>query len=93
MATVNDIKGVGVLDGGILAPSTMLTVQELATLLHVHPNTLRIWNNRGLLRAFRLGPRGDLRFRSEDVANFLNSHGAEFGVAAEIQEIEETAVR
>ena len=65
----------------MVTPSAMMTVQELATLLHVHPNTIRIWNNRGLLRAFRLGTRGDRRFRWEDVTSFLNSYGPHLGLS------------
>ena len=56
--------------------SEMLTTPEVAKLLHVHPNTIRQWTNKGLLRAYRLGPRGDRRFKHEDVENFIrhNNH-------------------
>jgi len=50
----------------------MLTVQEVADILHVHPNTVRHWSEQGLLRAHRVGPRGDRRFRAEDVDKFLS---------------------
>jgi excisionase family DNA binding protein len=50
----------------------MLTTTEVAYLLHVHPNTVRQWANKGLLRAYRLGTRGDRRFRREDIDNFLH---------------------
>lgn len=50
----------------------MLTVQEVADILHVHPNTVRHWSEQGLLRAHRVGPRGDRRFRAEDIDAFLN---------------------
>ena len=46
-----------------LENSTMLTTTEVADLLHVHPNTVRQWSNNGLLRVFRLGPRGDRRHK------------------------------
>jgi excisionase family DNA binding protein len=49
----------------------MLTVREVARLLHVHPNTLRRWSNNGRIRAYRITPRGDRRFKREDVARFL----------------------
>lgn len=52
-------------------PDTMLTASELAELLNVHINTVRRWSNRGVLKAYRVGPRGDRRFRREDVDNFL----------------------
>ena len=50
---------------------TMLTASELARLLNVHINTVRRWSNRGILKAYRVGPRGDRRFSREDVDNFL----------------------
>lgn len=50
----------------------MLTVQEVAGILHVHPNTVRHWSEQGLLKAHRVGPRGDRRFRSEDIDSFLS---------------------
>ncbi len=51
--------------------STMLTVREVSQLLHVHSNTLRRWSDQGVLRAYRIGPRGDRRFRPEDIAVLL----------------------
>ena len=49
----------------------MLTVKEVARLLHIHPNTLRRWSNKGRIRAYRITPRGDRRFRREEIARFL----------------------
>lgn len=49
----------------------MLTVREVARLLHVHPNTLRRWSNSGRITAYRITARGDRRFKREDVARFL----------------------
>jgi len=49
----------------------MLTVREVARLLHVHPNTLRRWSNKGMIRAYRITPRGDRRFKREEIARFL----------------------
>lgn len=51
--------------------SEMMTTTEVAKLLHVHANTVRHWANRGLLRAYRLGPRGDRRFKHEDIDSFI----------------------
>ena len=49
----------------------MLTVREVAELLHIHANTVRRWSDRGVLRSYRIARRGDRRFRREDVAHFL----------------------
>ena len=51
----------------------MLRVGEAASLLHVHPNTLRKWNSDGLISSYRIGRRGDRRFTLADLANFLRS--------------------
>ena len=44
----------------------LMQVREAARVLGVHENTLRRWEERGLLRAVRL-PSGVRRFRPEDV--------------------------
>jgi excisionase family DNA binding protein len=49
----------------------MLTVREVAELLHIHCNTVRRWSDQGLLKAYRITPRGDRRFKREDIARFL----------------------
>jgi len=53
----------------------MVTVQELARLLYVHPNTVRHWSDEGLLRSYRIGPRRDRRFSWEDIRQFLQEWG------------------
>ena len=49
----------------------MLTVREVAQLLHIHTNTVRRWADRRIIRAYRITTRGDRRFRREDIAHFL----------------------
>ena len=56
---------------GNVQVSSMLTVQEVSQLLRVHGNTLRRWTRQGIIKAYRIGPRGDRRFRPEDVALLL----------------------
>ena len=50
----------------------MLTVNEVAHLLHVHPGTVRRWEKQDQLKSYRLGPKGIIRFKSEDVSDFVN---------------------
>jgi excisionase family DNA binding protein len=50
---------------------SMLTVREVAQLFHIHPNTLRRWSNNGRIRAYRITPRGDRRFKREEIVRFL----------------------
>ena len=49
----------------------MLTTNDVARLLNVHINTVRRWSNSGILRAYRIGARGDRRFERIDVLNLL----------------------
>ena len=50
----------------------MLTTSEVARLIHVHINTVRRWSDSGLMKAYRIGHRGDRRFRQEDITHFLD---------------------
>jgi excisionase family DNA binding protein len=49
----------------------MLTVKDVARLLHIHVNTARRWSDKGILKSYRITRRGDRRFRQEDIARFL----------------------
>lgn len=51
--------------------NSMLTVREVSQILHVHSNTLRRWSDLGIIKAYRIGPRGDRRFRQEDISLLL----------------------
>ncbi len=53
------------------APDTLLSVAQAATLLGVHPNTIRSWTDGGRLAAYRINARGDRRFRRTDVERLL----------------------
>ena len=48
--------------------STMLTTGGVAKIFKVHPVTIRRWSEQGILKTYRIGPRGERRYRREDVA-------------------------
>ena len=48
--------------------STMLTASEVARIFDVHASTIRRWSDQGKIKSYRTGPRGERRFRREDVA-------------------------
>ena len=50
---------------------SMLTTTEVSRLLNVHPNTLRRWSNKGIIKTYRIGSRADRRFRQDDIDRFL----------------------
>jgi len=49
----------------------MLTTSDVAHLLNMHVNTVRRWSDQRLLKAYRIGPRGDRRFKRQDIDSFL----------------------
>ncbi len=61
----------------------MLTISEVAQLLNVHINTVRRWSNQGILKSYRIGSRGDRRFRQDDIDGFLVQGDNDIGVKKE----------
>jgi excisionase family DNA binding protein len=53
--------------------SRMLTTSGVAKMLYVHINTVRRWSDQGILKPYRIGPRGDRRFLREDIIQYLNT--------------------
>jgi len=53
-------------------PQKMLNVKEVSSILNIHPNTVRRWEKKGLLTSYSIGPRRFLRFRQEDILDFLD---------------------
>jgi excisionase family DNA binding protein len=49
----------------------LLTATEVADLLHLHVNTVKRLGDRGEIPFYRVGKRGDRRFRYDDVLDFL----------------------
>jgi excisionase family DNA binding protein len=56
--------------------NSFLTVTEVSTLLHIHPNTLRRWCEEGRLVAYRINARGDRRFKLDDIQRFIDQFNA-----------------
>ena len=50
----------------------LLTLSEAAQILKVHPNTLRLWDNKGVLKAVRIGIKQVRRYRKVDIEKFID---------------------
>jgi excisionase family DNA binding protein len=51
----------------------ILTLQQACEALNCHPNTLRQWDNKGILKAIRFGTRRDRRYKKVDILKILNT--------------------
>lgn len=49
----------------------LLDIRQASELLSCHPKTLRNWDNKGILKAVRVGIRRDRRWRPSDIERFL----------------------
>jgi excisionase family DNA binding protein len=49
----------------------IMTCDEVAEFLRVHVSSVRRWSRYGKLRAYKVGGRGDWRYRKQDVLAFL----------------------
>lgn len=49
----------------------LLTLNEAAQILKVHPNTLRLWDKKGSLVAVRIGEKRARRYRKADLEKFI----------------------
>ena len=48
-----------------------LTTRQAARVLNVHENTVRRWADGGIIKTYRLGSRGDRRYRIRDIKQLL----------------------
>ena len=56
----------------------MLTVRQVADFLQVSICSVRRWSDRGTLKFYRVGSRGDRRYQREDVLRFLEESSRYF---------------
>lgn len=52
----------------------LLTIQQVAKVLNVHPATLRRWDKKGKLKAIRVGTKGGVgerRYLREDIIRLI----------------------
>jgi len=55
----------------------LLTLEQVAKILKVEPQTLRRWDRQGVLKAVRVGTRrgvGDRRYRKQDIETYISRH-------------------
>ncbi len=51
----------------------VLTLKQACEILNCHPNTLRNWDNQGILKAIRFGSRRDRRYKKADILKLIKS--------------------
>ncbi len=55
-----------------MTPASLLSVKEVASILQIRPETVRLEVKRNNLRAMRIGPKmGILRFNPSDITEYL----------------------
>lgn len=52
----------------------LLSLKEACKILKVHPNTLRQWDAKGILKAVRFGQRRDRRYKKTDIIKLLETN-------------------
>jgi len=66
-----------------LQSKILLRTGEVGQLLGVHVNTVRRLSQKGILKSYRIGTRGDRRFRREDVDAVLKEGCSETRLTAD----------
>lgn len=54
--------------------SDLITLQDAAEMLGLHPETLRRWDRSGRLKAVKVNERGDRRYSKDDILKLLNEY-------------------
>ncbi|MCA9371441.1 helix-turn-helix domain-containing protein [Candidatus Woesebacteria bacterium] len=55
----------------------LLKLKEAAEILSVHPNTLRLWDRKGILVAVRIGERKIRRYEISAIKRFIKQNNNE----------------
>jgi len=55
---------------------SLITARQVAEFLQVSVSTVGRWSRQGAIKFYRVGGRGDMRYRVEDVFRFLEDTGA-----------------
>lgn len=50
----------------------ILSLQQACEILNCHPNTLRNWDKKGILKSIRFGTRQDRRYKKSDILKLIN---------------------
>ncbi len=50
----------------------LLSISEVSSIFGIHQDTLRNWEKKGLITPLRVGPRGDRKYRPEDIERIAN---------------------
>jgi len=49
----------------------LLSIKEVSKLLKIHPNTLRLWDKKRILKAVRFGTRKDRKYKKKDILKLI----------------------
>ena len=52
----------------------LLTLKEASAILKCHPNTLRHWDNKGVLPAIRIGIKRIRKYRKENILKLIQEN-------------------
>ena len=52
----------------------LLTLKEVSAILKCHPNTLRHWDNKGVLPAIRIGVKRIRKYRKENILKLIQEN-------------------
>lgn len=50
----------------------ILSLKQACDILNCHPNTLRNWDKKGILKPIRFGTRRDRRYKKADILKLIN---------------------